>query len=116
MQPRLSDFAAAREDKKTVGQYLLHGEPQRLILLRHEGVAVDDVKDFRRGGACVGACGFVLVHWENSFSFCSAALRFDDDLIGYLLELKWWDWSAEKIFCNLETLCSANLSDIKNIK
>ncbi len=24
--------------------------------------------------------------------------RFDDDLIRYLLELKWWDWSAQKGF------------------
>ena len=42
--------------------------------------------------------------------------RFDDELISYLLELKWWDWSPEKIFNNLEILCSANLPEIKNIK
>jgi virginiamycin A acetyltransferase len=42
--------------------------------------------------------------------------RFDDDLISYLLNLKWWDWSAEKIFNNIETLCSADLSAIKSIK
>ena len=42
--------------------------------------------------------------------------RFDDELIDYLLKLKWWDWSAEKIFRNLEVLCSGDLSKIKNIK
>ncbi len=34
--------------------------------------------------------------------------RFDDELIEYLLELKWWDWPAEKIFLNLEALCSGD--------
>lgn len=42
--------------------------------------------------------------------------RFDDELIDYLLKLKWWDWSAEKIFRNLEALCSGDLRKIKNIK
>ncbi len=42
--------------------------------------------------------------------------RFDDDLIQYLLNLKWWDWSAEKIFNNLEILCSSDIEKIKNIK
>ena len=42
--------------------------------------------------------------------------RFDDDLIGYLLELKWWDWPAQKIFDNLDILCSGDLTRIKEIK
>jgi len=42
--------------------------------------------------------------------------RFDDNLIEYLLELKWWDWSQEKIFNNLKILCSPNIEDIKSIK
>lgn len=41
--------------------------------------------------------------------------RFDEDLIEYLLDLKWWDWSADKIFRNLDALSSGNLSKIKNI-
>lgn len=41
--------------------------------------------------------------------------RFDDSLIKYLLEIKWWDWSREKIFSNLEILCSSDLENIKNI-
>ncbi len=32
--------------------------------------------------------------------------RFDDELTEYLLNLKWWDWNAEKIFRNMEALCS----------
>ena len=35
--------------------------------------------------------------------------RFDDELIDYLLNLRWWEWSAEKIFNNLEILCSGDL-------
>lgn len=42
--------------------------------------------------------------------------RFDDEIIDFLLQLKWWDWSAEKIFNNLEILCSGDVSAIKNIK
>lgn len=42
--------------------------------------------------------------------------RFDDELIHYLLKLKWWDWSEEKIFKNLEVLCSPDLDKIKSIK
>jgi virginiamycin A acetyltransferase len=41
--------------------------------------------------------------------------RFDDDLIEYLLKLKWWDWPAEKIFANLETLCGSDLAKIREI-
>ncbi len=41
--------------------------------------------------------------------------RFDDELIEYLLNLKWWDFSAEKIFKNLEILCSGDLSKIREI-
>ncbi|MDL2288231.1 Vat family streptogramin A O-acetyltransferase [Oscillospiraceae bacterium OttesenSCG-928-F05] len=41
--------------------------------------------------------------------------RFDDELIAYLLALKWWDWPAEKIFRNLDALCSADLTAIRNI-
>lgn len=42
--------------------------------------------------------------------------RFDDALIDYLLELKWWDWPAEKIFRNLDLLCSGDLSRIRMIR
>jgi virginiamycin A acetyltransferase len=41
--------------------------------------------------------------------------RFDDELVEYLLELKWWDWPPEKIFTHLEVLCSADLELIKSI-
>lgn len=42
--------------------------------------------------------------------------RFDDALISYLLELKWWDWDADKIFRNMEALCSGDLTMIRCIK
>lgn len=42
--------------------------------------------------------------------------RFNDDLIQYMLDLKWWNWSAEKIFNNLEILCGFDIEKIKNIK
>ena len=42
--------------------------------------------------------------------------RFDEELINYLEEIKWWDWEDEKIFKNLEILCSSDLEKIKTIK
>ncbi|MDF2656799.1 MAG: acetyltransferase [Bacillota bacterium] len=41
--------------------------------------------------------------------------RFDDELINYLLAIKWWDWSPRKIFDNLEALCNGDLSKVKEI-
>ena len=41
--------------------------------------------------------------------------RFDDDLTDYLLRIKWWDWPPEKIFANLDALCSADLDRIRTI-
>ena len=35
--------------------------------------------------------------------------RFDDETIAFLLDLKWWDWDAEKIFGNMELLCNCLL-------
>lgn len=42
--------------------------------------------------------------------------RFNDELTKYLLNLKWWDWDSEKIFRNMESLCSGNLEKIKQIQ
>ena len=42
--------------------------------------------------------------------------RFDEELINYLEEIKWWNWEEEKIFKNLEILCSNDLEKIKTIK
>ena len=42
-------------------------------------------------------------------------MRFGAELVEYLLDLKWWDWPAEKIFANLDALTSADLSKIREI-
>jgi len=41
--------------------------------------------------------------------------RFDDETIDCLLQLRWWDWPAEKLFANLEKLCSPDLEQVKAI-
>ena len=43
-------------------------------------------------------------------------MRFDNEMIAYLLELKWWNWTADKIFENLGALTSGDYSKIKLIK
>lgn len=42
-------------------------------------------------------------------------MRFDPEMIECLLELKWWDWPAEKIFSHLDALTSGDWSKIKAI-
>ena len=42
--------------------------------------------------------------------------RFDDKTIAFLLDLQWWNWSAEKIFANLEILCSGDIEKIKTLE
>jgi len=39
--------------------------------------------------------------------------RFDDEIIDFLLELKWWDWPLEKITNYIPILCSNNLQELK---
>jgi virginiamycin A acetyltransferase len=39
--------------------------------------------------------------------------RFDEDTIKFLIELKWWDWSIEKITENLDFLTSGNVEKLK---
>ncbi|MCL2580418.1 MAG: Vat family streptogramin A O-acetyltransferase [Oscillospiraceae bacterium] len=41
--------------------------------------------------------------------------RFNDELVSYLLKIKWWDWPPQKIFDNLEILCSSDLEAIRKI-
>lgn len=39
--------------------------------------------------------------------------RFDDAIIARLLELKWWDWSKERIKANLETIQSGRIDELR---
>lgn len=43
-------------------------------------------------------------------------MRFDEETVKFLLKLKWWDWSAEKIFANLEILTSKDITRIRKIR
>ncbi len=71
-------------------------------------------------GAIIGANSVVA---KDVPPYCIAAgnpcrvirKRFDEDLIACLLELKWWDWDAERIFRNMDALCSGDLEKIRRI-
>lgn len=41
--------------------------------------------------------------------------RFDDELTGLLLELKWWDFSPEDLAGFLPVLCETDLEKVKEI-
>lgn len=72
-------------------------------------------------GAIIGANSVVS---KDVPPYCVAAgnpikivrKRFCDETIALLLEIKWWDWSAEKIFARLNVLCSGDVSKIKSLR
>lgn len=41
--------------------------------------------------------------------------RFNDEVIKILLELKWWDWDAEKITKNMSILCDDDVQQLKEL-
>ena len=41
--------------------------------------------------------------------------RFDDELIGLLKQLKWWDFRGEKLLKWLPVLCNENIAEVKQI-
>lgn len=41
--------------------------------------------------------------------------RFDDKVIEHLLKIKWWNWNTDKIFDNMDALCSGDLDKIMKI-
>lgn len=41
--------------------------------------------------------------------------RFSDEVIDILLTIKWWNWSIEKITCNIPILCSNNREELKKL-
>ncbi len=52
---------------------------------------------------------------KNGADQFSGKERLDDDLIQYLEQIQLWNWDDEKIFNNLEILCSNDLQRIKEI-
>ena len=42
--------------------------------------------------------------------------RFEEDIVQFLLKLKWWDWPIEKITKNLDLLTSIDRKKIEKLK
>ena len=43
-------------------------------------------------------------------------LRFTEDVVSQLLEIRWWDWPADKITRNLKAITNADLSSLREAK
>ena len=66
-------------------------------------------------GALIPTSGRVLVD-RRKVQLLTLGTGFDPELTDYLRKLRWWDWDAEKIFRNLEALCSGDLAQIRRIE
>ena len=73
------------------------------------------------GDGSVIAAGSVVVKDVEPYTIVGGTTakfikkRFDDKTISVLLNLKWWEWSDEKISENVDVLCSNNLEKISQI-
>jgi acetyltransferase-like isoleucine patch superfamily enzyme len=107
---RIEDVAAVSKGDVTIGNDVWIGWGATIL----SGVTIGD-------GAVIGAEAVVTKDVEP---YCIVAgnpartigKRFDEDTIRKLLEIKWWDWSSEKINDNLEVICSNNISKMCQLK
>ncbi|WP_455581863.1 hypothetical protein [Dysosmobacter sp.] len=77
--------------------------------------------DDTAGGAVIGAdsvaAGDIPPYTMAAGNSCRVTRpRFDPELTGCLLKLRWRDWEREKIFRNPETLCSGDLERARRIE
>lgn len=85
-----------------------------------EGAAI--MSGVKIGSGAVVAAGSVVTKDVPPFAIVGGnpanliKFRFDDDKIGELLKISWWDWPLDKIVKRLPTLLSSNIEEIIKIE
>jgi acetyltransferase-like isoleucine patch superfamily enzyme len=87
----------------TIGNDVWIGEDVTIL----SGVTIGD-------GVCIGA-GSIVTRNLEPYSICigtpckKSKMRYKEDVVDFLLKLKWWDWEDDKIRAN-KTLFNMNLN------
>ncbi len=73
------------------------------------------------GDGAVVAAGSVVTNDVEPFAIVGGnparviKKRFSDEVIGRLLEIRWWDWPEEKIRRNIAVLCSPDIEKLEEL-
>lgn len=85
------------------------------VWIGHGAVILSGIKI---GNGAIIAAGAVVTKNVRPYAIVAGnparevKMRFNDEIINKLLEIKWWNWSEEKIRKNLDILCSSNLDKL----
>jgi virginiamycin A acetyltransferase len=106
--PPISEFPLKGDT--TIGNDVWIGENSTILA----GVTIGD-------GAIIGTRSVVASDVEPYTIVCGNPAkpirkRFDKETVEFLLNLKWWNWSIEKIKQNITILSNADIEKLKKVK
>lgn len=119
-------FASAHMKSEWPGskEVTLKDPKERFIVIGNDvwiGDSALILSDVTIGDGSVIGAGSVVAKDVPAYSIVAGnpaqvlRMRFSDENINFLLNLKWWDWSKEKIDKHLFILCSDDIQKFKSI-